>query len=150
LLEGEAPDGLWEGLATQIDARGFTVVQVPHEGMIHGANGLTDYGANTVTVRENMSPAAQVKTLTHELAHVMLHGTNNPDASGNCGFCEGECESVVLIVDAAYVTDSSSYKSPYVTGWASTVKVSSPVEVVQAAGDRVQKTATEILDQLDT
>src|SRR5699024_4873735 len=83
LLEGEAPAGLWEGLAAQIEARGFTVLRVPHEGMPHGANGVTDYGANTVAVRENMSPAAQVKTLTHELAHVMLHGPNNPDASGD-------------------------------------------------------------------
>ena len=150
LLEGEAPAGLWEGLAAQIEARGFTVLRVPHEGMTHGANGVTDYGANTVAVRENMSPAAQVKTLTHELAHVMLHGPNNPDTSGHRGVGEVEAESVALMLGAAHGMDTAGYTIPYVTGWASTVKDSSPVEVVQAAGERVRKTATEILDQLDT
>ena len=118
--------------------------------MIHGANGVTDYGANTVKVRENMSPAAQVKTLTHELAHVMLHGPNNPDASGHRGVGEVEAESVALMVGAAHGMDTTGYTIPYVTGWASTVKDLSPVEVVQAAGERVRKAATEILGQLDT
>ena len=36
LLEGEAPAGLWEGLAAQIEARGFTVLRVPNEGMLQG------------------------------------------------------------------------------------------------------------------
>ena len=150
LLEGEAPEGLWDGLAAQIEARGFTVLRVPHEGMIHGANGLTDYTANTVAVRENMPPAAQVKTLTHELAHVMLHGPNNPDASGHRGIGEVEAESVALMIGAAHGMDTTGYTIPYVTGWASTVKDSSPVEVIQATGERVRKTATEILDHLDT
>lgn len=54
LLEGEAPDGLWEGIARLVEAEGFTVWRVPHEDMIHGANGLTDFGVKTVAVRENM------------------------------------------------------------------------------------------------
>ena len=51
LLEGEAPVGLWDGLAGLVEERGFTVLRVPHEGMIHGANGVTDYTAKTVAVR---------------------------------------------------------------------------------------------------
>lgn len=39
LLEGEAPRGLWDGLAAQVHAAGFEVLRVPHEGLIHGANG---------------------------------------------------------------------------------------------------------------
>ncbi|KIP53001.1 ArdC-like ssDNA-binding domain-containing protein [Leucobacter komagatae] len=150
LLEGEAPEGLWDGLAAQIEARGFTVFRVPHEGMINGANGVTDYTANTVAVRENMPPAAQVKTLVHELAHVMLHGPSNPDANGRRGIGEVEAESVALMVGAAHGMDTTGYTIPYVSGWASTVKDSSPVEVVQATGERVRKTATQILDHLDT
>jgi hypothetical protein len=73
LLTGTAPDGLWEGLAAQIHGHGFTVERVPDELAIHGANGLTDYTAKTVAVRSNMDDAAQVKTLAHELAHVLLH-----------------------------------------------------------------------------
>jgi len=150
LLEGEAPEGLWDGLATQIETRGFRVVKVADEGMIDGANGRTDFTANTVTVRENMAPAAQVKTLTHELAHVLLHGPNNPDASGHRGIGEVEAESVALMVGAAHGMDTAGYTIPYVTTWASTVKNSSPVEVVQGTGERVRKAATQILDHLDT
>lgn len=150
LLEGEAPDGLWEGIAAQVEAQGFTLVRVPHEGMIHGANGLTDFGAKTVAVRENMPDAAQVKTLVHELAHVLLHGPDNPDATGHRGIGEVEADSVALMVAAAHGMDTTDYTVPYVLGWAATVPEKSPVEVVQATGERVRKTASVILDQVST
>lgn len=118
LLAGNAPTGLWEGLSTQIESAGFTVMRVPHEGMIHGANGLTDFGAKTVAVRENMDPAAQVKTLSHELAHVLLHGPDNPEAVQHRGIGEVEAESVALMIGAAHGMDTSSYTIPYVAGWA--------------------------------
>ncbi len=150
LLEGEAPDGLWEGLATRVEAEGFTVLRVPHEGMIRGANGMTDFQARTVAVRENMDPAAQVKTLAHELAHVKLHGPDNADATGHRGIGEVEAESVALMIGAAHGMDTTAYTIPYVSGWAGTVKDKEPAEVVQATGERVRKTAATILDALDT
>ncbi|MFA5712156.1 ImmA/IrrE family metallo-endopeptidase, partial [Mycolicibacterium sp.] len=150
LLEGEAPDGLWDGVARLVEAEGFTVVRVPHEGMIHGANGLTDFEARTVAVRENMPEAAQVKTLVHELAHVLMHGADNPDATGHRGISEVEADSVALVVAAAHGMDTSDYTVPYVSGWAATVPEKSPVEVVQATGERVRKTSATILDQLPT
>lgn len=150
LLEGEAPEGLWNGIARLVKAERFTVLRVPHEGMIHGANGLTDFGARTVAVRENMPEAAQVKTLVHELAHVLLHGPDNPDATGHRGIGEVEADSVALMVAAAHGMDTSDYTVPYVSGWAATVPEKSPVEVVQATGERVRKTSAAILDQLPT
>lgn len=150
LLEGEAPDGLWDGIAHLVEAEGFTVMRVPHEGMIRGANGLTDFGARTVAVRENMPAAAQVKTLVHELAHVLLHGPDNADATGHRGIGEVEADSVALMVAAAHGMDTSDYTVPYVSGWAATVPEKSPVEVVQATGERVRKTSASILDQLPT
>ncbi|BCB83738.1 hypothetical protein [Phytohabitans suffuscus] len=45
---------------------GFSVLRVEHEGMIGGANGLTDYAARTVAVRANMDPAAQGHRLAHD------------------------------------------------------------------------------------
>ncbi|GAA2229808.1 ImmA/IrrE family metallo-endopeptidase [Herbiconiux moechotypicola] len=150
LLEGEAPAGLWDGLAALVEADGYRVLRVEHEGIIGGANGLTDYRARTVTVRTNMDPAAQVKTLAHELGHVRLHGPDNPDWPGHRGIGEVEAESVALMIGAAHGMDTASYAIPYVSGWAGTVTDKDPAEVVQATGERVRKAAGVILDALDT
>ncbi|WP_237089896.1 ArdC-like ssDNA-binding domain-containing protein [Nesterenkonia sp. PF2B19] len=150
LLEGQAPAGLWDGLAKQVEAAGFSVVRVPHEGLIDGANGMTDYAANTVAVRENMDAAAQVKTLAHELAHVVMHGPDQEDARQHRGIGEVEAESVALMVGSAHGMDTSRYTIPYVSTWAARVDGKEPVEVVKATGERVRKTALAILDQLDT
>lgn len=150
LLKGEAPAGLWDGLATLVEAEGYRVLRVEHEGLIHSANGLTDYSAHTVAVRMNMDPAAQVKTLAHELGHVRLHGPDNPDWAKHRGVGEVEAESVALMIGAAHGMDTSSYSVSYVSGWAGTVKDKEPAEVVQATGERVRKTAAAILDALDT
>lgn len=150
LLEGQAPTGLWDGLAALVEAEGFRMLRVEHEGMIGGANGMTDYSARTVAVRTNMDEAAQVKTLAHELAHVKLHGPDNPDAVAHRGIGEVEAESVALMIGAAHGMDTSSYTIPYVSGWAGTVADMEPVEVVQATGERTRKSASAILDALDT
>ena len=150
LLEGEAPAGLWDGLSEQVEAAGFAVLRVPHAGMIDGANGMTDYSANTVAVREDMDPAAQVKTLAHELGHVLLHGPDQEEARQHRGIGEVEAESVALMVGAAHGMDTSGYTIPYVSTWAARVDGKEPVEVVKATGERVRKTALAILDRLDT
>jgi hypothetical protein len=150
LLEGEAPAELWEGLAAQVASAGFTLLRVPHEGMIHGANGMTDWAARQVAVRENMDPAARVKTLAHELAHVLMHDPGDEDARQHRGVGEVEAESVALMIGAAHGMDTTGYTIPYVSTWAARVDGKDPVQVVQATGERVRKTALGILDQLDT
>ena len=150
LLEGQAPAGLWEGLAAQVEARGFTLRRVPDGGVIGGANGLTDYGSQIVSVRADIAAAAQAKTLAHELGHVLLHGPDNDEAVLHRGVAEVEAESVALMIGAAHGLDTSAYAVPYVSSWASSVPGRSPVEVVQATAERVRATAVLVLDNLDT
>ncbi|GAB2562266.1 ArdC-like ssDNA-binding domain-containing protein [Leucobacter ruminantium] len=150
LLEGEAPAGLREGLIRQVEAAGFQFMPVPHEGMIHGANGITKFDDRQVAVRANMDDAAQVKTLVHELAHVKMHGPDNEEARQHRGIGEVEAESVALMVGAAHGMDTSAYTVPYVSGWAMAADGKNPIQIVQATAERVRKVAVEILDQLDT
>ncbi|WP_050758167.1 ImmA/IrrE family metallo-endopeptidase [Xylanimonas cellulosilytica] len=150
LLVGQAPDGLWDGLAQEVAERGFQVERVPDAVTIGGANGLTDYRDRSVSIRADMDDAARVKTLAHELGHVMLHGPDNPDAVQHRGVAEVEAESVALMVGAAHGLDTSTYTVPYVTTWASSVVGKTPVEVIIETADRVRKAAVTILDRLDT
>lgn len=63
LLSGEAPDGLWHALAAQVAGRGFALVR----GDCTPANGTTEWGSRTVTVRPDVDDAQAVKTLAHDL-----------------------------------------------------------------------------------
>lgn len=154
ILEGTAPEGLWDGLADQITDRGFGLRLVSDTRAIFGRNGQTDYLQREVSVRMDMDEAAQVKTLCHELAHVMLHGkdpmTSLIEAEAHRGIQEVEAESVAAMVAAAHGLDTSNYTIPYVATWSTHVPDSSPVEVVQATAERVRRAAITILDGLET
>ncbi|MDR1427585.1 MAG: ImmA/IrrE family metallo-endopeptidase [Bifidobacteriaceae bacterium] len=150
LLEGRAPEGLWDGLAKLVEAEGFELSRVAGAREISGANGVTDYLDRTVKVRADMEEAAQVKTLAHELAHVRMHEPSDEDASHHRGIGEVEAESVAMMIGAAHGMPTNGYTIPYVSGWATTVKGKAPAEVVQATGERVRATALAILNALDT
>ncbi|MBN9611301.1 MAG: serine/arginine repetitive matrix protein 2 [Actinobacteria bacterium 69-20] len=149
-LAGQAPDGLWDGLVALIEAEGFTVERVPDADAIRGADGLTAYQARTVSVRDDLTPAEQAATLVHELAHVKMHGPDNEEASRHRGIREVEAESVAMMIAAAHGMEALAPSALYVSGWASSVKGKSPVEVVQETGERVRKIAGSILDALPT
>jgi hypothetical protein len=150
LLRGQAPEGLWNGLADQITAHDFELRLVSDAESIGGANGLTDYLTREVSVRMDMDEAAQVKTLAHELGHVMLHGPDHADAALHRGIAEVEAESVALMLGAAHALATDDYTIPYVASWASSVSGKTPVEVVQSTAERVRGAAVTILDKLDT
>ena len=69
---------LWEAVADQIDAAGFTLERGPLDGP-DGAKGVTNFIERTVTVRDDLAPAQALKTEIHELGHV-LHAPRRPPA----------------------------------------------------------------------
>jgi len=150
LLEGQAPDGLWEGLARLVTSEGFELSKVADAREIGGANGVTNYADHTVKVRSDVDDAAQVKTLAHELAHVKMHNPADAESWHHRGIGEVEAESVAMMIGAAHGMPTDSYTIPYVSGWATTVKDKTPAEIVQATGERVRATALSILNALDT
>ena len=139
LLQGDATAGLYDALAAQVAACGYTL----ERGDCLGANGTTDHAARTVRVRDDVSDAQATKTLAHELAHVMLH----PDtvAYFRCrGRSEVEAESVAFLVCQAAGLATDGYSFPYVARWAD-----GDASAVQDTAERVITTARAILAALD-
>jgi len=143
LLVGEAPPGLWQSLAELVAQEGFRL----ERGDCHGAFGLTDFGSRIVRVRADVDDAQAVKTLAHELGHVLLTDPSDVAGSFDCrGLREVEAESVAFVVTGAHGLDSSQYTFNYVTGWASRANEDLTAEqVVRATGQRVVTAVDHIL-----
>ncbi|MFI8526287.1 ArdC-like ssDNA-binding domain-containing protein [Promicromonospora sukumoe] len=150
LLQGEAPSGLWDGLALQVRAAGFTLHEAPDAASIGSANGVTHWLKRTVHVRADMDPAARVKTLAHELGHVILHDRDNDDAVVHRGIAEVEAESFALMVAASHGMNTEQYTVPYVATWASRVPGQDPVTTIQKTATRVRTAALQALERLET
>lgn len=138
-LDGPAPAGLWDQIAAQIEAAGYSVkLEDPaHEGAL----GVTDFAAKSVAVRPDLPEAQRCKTLAHELAHVSLeHGNRQIPRST----AEIEAESVACLVMASCGVESGVYSVPYVAGWAG-----GDVEQVQATAKRVLATVNGITAKID-
>jgi antirestriction protein ArdC len=140
LLTGEGPCGAWDALAQLVEARGFTIERAP----LFPANGTTSMTTHTVTVADRLDDAGAVKTLAHELAHVILHSDPSCDYHANRGRCEVEAESVAYLVCRELGLETDAYSFPYVATWAS-----GEVKVVTAAADRALRCAQEILEQAE-
>ncbi len=146
LLDGQAPQGLWDALAEQITTAGFTVHRVASADTIGGANGRTTWGARTVEVRADVSEAQAVKTLAHELAHVLQHNPAGSDAQFQCaGEKEVVAESVAYLVAAHAGLNTDEYTFPYVAGWCASAKA----DVITATAEEIRHCARSIIDQFD-
>ena len=142
LLTGDTPAALWDGLAEQVEAAGFTVSRGPCWG---GANGITDALTRTVTVRADVDDAQAVKTLAHELAHILCgHTADDYDYQGCRGQAEAEAESVAYIVTAWAGLDTAAYTVPYVARWSG-----GDTAAVHAAAKTVTTVARAVIDALD-
>lgn len=141
LLEGEAPAGLWDGLAKQVAAAGFMLGR----GDCGGANGVTHYGARTVTVRADVDDAQAVKTLVHELGHILCGHEGDLGMFGCRGRHEVEAESVAYVVCSALGMTTEGYSLPYVAGWSG-----GDLAKVRETADHVVKVAGQILAAIET
>jgi hypothetical protein len=136
LLAGGSPRGLWDRLADQVHAAGFTL----DRGDCDAANGYTDHSRRHVRVRDDVSPGQASKTLAHELAHVLLHGPDQPSRARHVA--EVEAESVAYVITAAAGLPTEGYSVPYVASWAS-----GDSDVVREAATRVLSTARQIIER---
>jgi len=137
LLTGDAPTGLWDAISDQIRTLGYSVDRED----CSPANGITRFHDKTVSVRPDLEPAQAVKTLTHELGHILCGHGDEPDLDRDKA--EVEAESVAHIVCTAAGLTTTSYSYPYVARWSG-----GNLDVVRATADHVIKVARQILDGL--
>jgi hypothetical protein len=134
-LEGEG--AAYSELTTYAEGLGFRVEvgELPGE-----TNGLCDHLTQTITIRKGLAPAQQTKSLTHEIAHEMLHGS---DFEGPRAQKELEAESVAYIVCALLELDSAQYSWGYLASWGA------EPDAIRRSGQRIQQTAQTVLNALN-
>lgn len=111
LLTGAAPPQLWDVVVDMVTTRGYEIERADTAP----ANGWVRWDTRTVRISDTVEDAQAVKTLVHELAHIVCeHDTRDlPRAMG-----EVEAESVACLVTNLVGLDSLPYSVPYVAGWA--------------------------------
>jgi len=112
LLDGDAPEVIWDALVLQAEAAGFEVIREQRRS----ENGYCDFVGKQIGVRPDVSGAQAVKTLVHELGHALLHA-EGPVASREVA--EVEVESVAYIVCDALGLDTGDYSFQYIATWSS-------------------------------
>lgn len=143
LLEGEAPEHLWDRLAGIVSDNGFTLSRRDLTAEGNPANGYTNFTDRQIVVRTGVSDAQAAKTLAHEIGHMLLHGEVEPaDLFAHRGTYEVEAESVAYMVSAKHGLDTSDYTFRYVAGWSN----QDPAAVI-ASADRIMKASRQVLDR---
>lgn len=147
LLKGSAPAGMWDLLATDVAERGYRLMRGPI-GELDGANGVTRIEEREVWVRDDVDEAHALKTLVHELAHIVLHAGEDGNGGRCRGLMEVEAESVAHLVLATHQVDTAAYTFPYVASWAhplASVEHVSMADIISRTGNRVMKAADQIM-----
>ena len=137
LLDGDAPEGIWDALVQQASDVGFEVIR--HQK--GNENGYCDFVKKEIAVRPDVSSAQAIKTLVHELGHTLLHG----DDVARCREVqEVEVESVAYIVCDAIGLDTSDYSFTYVARWSD-----GDIDLLKETGERVVLCSKQILRTLE-
>lgn len=146
LLEGAAPEGMWDSLVEIAEERGFRVEKRDLRAEGNKAEGFTSFSDKLIVVRDGTDDAEAVATLTHEVGHMLMHdpGTETDVQAYllHRGQAEVEAESFTYIVAAKHGLDTSGYSFDYINGWAG-----GDPDKVLASADRVTKTAKTVLER---
>lgn len=139
-IDGDDPFGAYDVLFELARSIGFTVV--PHE-FDGSTNGDCSHSEHRIRIEIRNTPAQQVKTLAHEIAHALLH-----EKFDNRALAELEAESTAYVVCQALGFDSSDYSFGYVATWAG--GGDEAIAGIKASCERIQKSAATILRSFET
>ncbi len=139
LLKGDGPKGVLDALKDVAHSEGLAVSWAD---TTPGLNGFLDRNGRQIVISADLDPAAQVKTLAHELGHYFDPWlAEQPEGyPSHRGVCEVVAESVAYIVGDALALDTSAYSVGYVASWAD----GDTEKLLELAG-RINKAADSIL-----
>ena len=98
-----------------------------------------------VSINRAHSPNHQVKTLTHELAHALLHLTETDGPALSYAEEELVVESIAFSVVGGLGLDTSGYSIPYLTSWS---EDDHSMQVVEACAELIDRHAKHIEDAI--
>ncbi len=138
-LRGDDPGAGFDLLAGRAVRLGYSVETTELPG---STNGDCSFSRRRIRIECRNEPAQRVKTLAHELAHVLLH-----EGTDDRALAELEAESTAFVVCRTLGLDTSDYSFGYVACWAG-----GGVEAVariKSSGARIQRAAAVILESAD-
>ena len=119
-------------------------------GEIEGnAKGYYRHVDKEICVRADMGESQTIKTMIHEVAHAMLHDSDQIKQRGEEKdqlTKETEAESIAFTVCSALGIDTSDYSFPYVASWAS----GKELKELKDSMDTIRLTAADFLEKLET
>lgn len=114
-----------------------------------GAKGYYSHMDKEICVRADMGESQTIKTMIHEVAHAMLHDSDQMKQRGEEKdqlTKETEAESIAFTVCSALGIDTSDYSFPYVASWAS----GKELKELKDSMDTIRLTAADFLEKLET
>ena len=118
-------------------------------GEIEGsAKGYYSHMDKEICVRADMGESQTIKTMIHEVAHAMLHDSDQMKQRGEEKdqlTKETEAESIAFTVCSALGIDTSDYSFPYVASWAS----GKEMKELKDSMDTIRLTAADFLEKLE-
>lgn len=139
-LAAFGPTGAYDQLLAVARSLGYEVEQSELPGR---TNGDCSFERRRIRVDSGNSPAQQVKTLAHEIAHAILH-----EGARDRRLAELEAESIAYIVCQSLGVDSGRYSFGYVTIWSG--GGDEAIDQIKLSCDRIQKTADKIVSSMNS
>lgn len=112
--------------------------------------GYFDHNSNEIKVMSNLSELQTLKTLIHEIAHSMLHNSEEVEKLKKKGIelskqdKEVQAEAVAFIVSDHLGLDTSEYSFPYIASWQGKA-----IEITKENLNMIRKASHEIIEGLE-
>ncbi|MDK7742896.1 ArdC-like ssDNA-binding domain-containing protein [Helcobacillus massiliensis] len=147
--QGVVPDGLMDALRAEIEREGFSLT-ITDGPLPSGAEGLTRYKDQEVTINGARGEAETVATALHELGHVKMH---HPKIEGARALPRGqrefEAETYAHVLAKLHGLDTTESSTAYAGGWVLGTTGADQETTAELSAQVVTRVATAVNATLD-